>query len=346
MANEENQENPNPVAQFEQNTNDATKEESLQNQSEEPLNTQQSDDNVATIPQADPEIKEYQKEIKSLQKTKPKWLKILLIVIVILLLIVIVFIGLYFSGMLEKNEKDANTTKKPLPTQELNITKKPSYRFSPDHIRHDRLNKKLAFLTKYELSPEELNRTYNDANTTIYDKEIVYLSALEEKLKDANETNASLTTKISKPMNNAQEQNVIEATANNQNKKVSSKPQNTKMRSQNTTNKTMPKKTETVKTTHQKQQSKNTPLNKKQKYVQVVTLKYSMYKGFLDKVKEVDARISVCKDAQNRTQVFIGPFTSEANRKSVIKQINEKKLVNDAFGVEFTQAELDQRCNF
>jgi hypothetical protein len=90
-----------------------------------------------------------------------------------------------------------------------------------------------------------------------------------------------------------------------------------------------------------------TKKEKVQKYAQIATLKYKLYKSFLDKIKDVDARISICKDSKGRTQIFIGPFKNEKNRKAVIKEINaNKNAIDDAFSVELTPKEYNLKCDF
>lgn len=353
MQNEENQETIDiqqdsqvePKLELESNT-----EQTDLSDNDGPSNTED-----AQPEQIDPEANDYEKELKGLQKTKPKALKILIGVISFLLVVLLILVGLYFGGFFSKKEDEKNATKKPAhATHEVNVTKKPPYKFHAEDINHERLNHKLSFLTKHELNPSDLNKSLSqdDANTTIYDKETAYLSSLEEKVIDANSSKEqNQTTIVDTKKSTAQTVN-----EKNKPKEITHKEQSQKQpgNTKNTQKNEQPKieKHKAEKTKKPKEQTKTNKApqkqvnpNKKQKYIQVVTLQYAMYKGFLDKVKEVDARISVCKDAQGRTQVFMGPFANDINRKEVIKQINGS-LVKDAFGVEFSQVELEKRCNF
>lgn len=306
--------------------------------------------------------KAYKDELNNLQKKKPKWIKILLIVIGVLVVIMIAVVGLYFSGVLHSEE--SNTTKKQDHNKthqtDQNLSVKPKYQFHIDDIKVERVNKKLALLNKYELDPNDRNSSkQEDANTTIYDRDTVYLSSLEEKLKEQNSTTSdkNISTPSQKPTNNqvtkpaVNQENAKPTKENTQSQKtITNINKTTKEQSVTHTQKIMhPEKQKNNQATkNAAQEAKKSPSNKgsKTNYIQVVTLKYQLYKTFLDKVKVVDARISVCKDDQNRTQVFIGPFSDTKKRQEVLKQINSSGVVNDAFGVEFTQDEYNKRCNF
>lgn len=294
---------------------------------------------------------EYEKEIKSLQKKISPIQKILIGVVAFLLLVILVFTGLYFIGFFEPAVKvdEHNKTKKPTQHHEQNVTKKPQYKFDIEHINTDRINKKLSLLTRNSLSPQDLNTSmHGDNNLSMYDRETLELTGKEKYLAEANISNVSHEN-TSGSKNSTKEFNLEKNTSiKNHSKEVSkitsvqhiNKVNTKEVKTSVKIAKEVKKKTESVVVhTQQKQVKSNTKL----KYIQVVTLKYEMYKTFLDKVKEVDARISVCKDSQNRTQVFIGPFNDDKNRKAIIKQINSS-LVKDSFGVEFTKDEFEKKC--
>jgi hypothetical protein len=85
------------------------------------------------------------------------------------------------------------------------------------------------------------------------------------------------------------------------------------------------------------------PNNQFLKFIQVATLKYTLYTQFLREIKAVDARISICQNEQGRIQIFIGPFLDDVQRNFVVEKIN-KNVVTDAFALEFTQEEFYKRC--
>ncbi len=78
-------------------------------------------------------------------------------------------------------------------------------------------------------------------------------------------------------------------------------------------------------------------------FAQVATIKTKLYLSFLQKINKLEKRISVCRNDINHIEIFVGPFTSEEERSSVLNKINNS-LVNDAFAIDFTQNEFDKRC--
>ena len=79
------------------------------------------------------------------------------------------------------------------------------------------------------------------------------------------------------------------------------------------------------------------------KLIQVATIKQTLYLSYLNKVNKIDKRISVCRNNDNDIQVFIGPFQNSAERKIVLDGIHTQ-IAQDAFIVDFTQKEFDNRC--
>ena len=81
------------------------------------------------------------------------------------------------------------------------------------------------------------------------------------------------------------------------------------------------------------------------KFAQIATIKQHLYLSFLHQIREIDKRISVCRNDLNVIQIFVGPFENDEDRKEVLNKINQH-IVHDAFAIDFTQEEFDKRCNF
>jgi len=326
MANEELEEN--------NKQEDSSELELVEIEETEATNTENIDDSNA-VEESDDDTQEYE-----VQQKLTKIQKILIGVVGFLFLIVLVGAILYFMGYFDP--EPIKVTKTKIQTE---IKKNKKYQFKASDINENRINRKLSLLTKYELvlpetSKKEQETTKEDTNTTTVDtkakndteikeKEVKEEEIKEQEIKKEDTTSTTIDTKNKIAKNDTQI------------KEKETKEPETKKEDSNTT-------IVDTKANTKDEIKKKIPQYKGEeflKFIQVATLKYKLYKSFINQVKAIDARISICAYKKNKTQIFIGPFNDEEKRNSLVKKIN-KSVVNDAFKVEFTKEEFNKRCNF
>lgn len=283
------------------------------------------------------------------QKKLGKLQKILIGVVGSLILIVVIGLILFLTGFFDPEEPIAEPTDQTqTQTEQPIVEEKPKYVFKSEDIDENRLNKKLALLTKYEL---------------VEDPEIEEQKALEQQAiinninpqQEQNQQEQTNEQKVEQLVTNNKEETTEET---NQQEQSTNQTTQEEQPNDQTTNEVVQETTEKPDLVLEIAQE-NTDQNdeadslippvyegeKFLKFIQVATLQYKLYNSFLSQIKDIDARISICKYKENQTQIFIGPFENETNRDMLIKKINAT-IVNDAFKIEFTQEEFDSRCNF
>lgn len=310
------------------------------------------------------------------QKKAKKLNKVLVIVVGVLLGVLLIGLILFFSGVFDSEEvvtpptpteqqnpaqtTDGTTTNQPA---EVSI---PSYEFKTTDINITRLNKKLQALIDAPIQQEDKaeitiqtaqESTDKPLENSFYDEELeALLPKDEQNIPLAKEPDIIATTEPTQDkLNDIETQATKEPTTKQEelqdNKQV--KEENLIVTKQNEA----PTTSGDVVTDENKSQdivAKNdtqdnhTVKDEKNgkhflKFIQVATLKYKLYTQFLREIKAVDARISICQNDSGRIQIFIGPFLDDKQRSFVIEQINQS-VVNDAFGLEFTQEEYFRRC--
>jgi hypothetical protein len=277
------------------------------------------------------ETKEDTKEYEVQQKLS-KIQKILIGVVAFLFIIISIGAVLYYMGYFDPPPPP----KKQTINKEIKKDKK--YHFKASDIDAKRLNRKLSLLTKYELvlppKVEEKPKKIEKKKTEEPKKEELKVIKNKKIPKEETTTKKDLNKsvdKLEKPIKN-------EKTKEVEKKQEEEKQEEKKVIVQDTKK----DKTKLI---------KNIPEVPKYtgdeflKFIQVATLKYKLYKSFLNQVKAIDARISICSYKKDKTQIFIGPFNDDKKRDILVKKINTT-VVNDAFKIEFTQEEFNKRCNF
>ena len=93
--------------------------------------------------------------------------------------------------------------------------------------------------------------------------------------------------------------------------------------------------------------SNNTITNEenKLKFVLVHSLRYKLYKELILKTNSKKGRISICKNQNGRTAVYIGPFENEISQNTMLNLLKEQNNINVSLE-SLTQEEFDTRCNF
>jgi hypothetical protein len=369
VANDE--ENKQPIEQTLESEPNAT--ESKEVQSESNKNGDESiQDNVSQNENLDNLIDESE---NLTQKKAKKLNKVLVIVVGVLLGVLLIGIILFFIGVFDSEEVTpppvATTTDQQNPAQatdgattnqqaEVAI---PAYEFKTTDINVPRLNKKLQALIDAPIQKENeveetvqlaQNNTDQLSSGTFYDEELEALLPKEEQnialVQQPEQTIPTDTNNTDTKTTEEQETKKDELVDN----KLTEKELVATPKQESTTNQTtvIEDKKESQNSTIKEESEQVHPTIKDEtknnghhflKFIQVATLKYKLYTQFLREIKAVDARISICQNDNGRIQIFIGPFLDDKQRSFVIEQIN-KSVVNDAFGLEFTQEEYFRRC--
>ncbi|MEW6551406.1 MAG: hypothetical protein AB7E13_00430 [Arcobacteraceae bacterium] len=373
MANDE--ENKQPVEPLESESNSA------EIKTDEQSDSKQNGTEVAVkedVPQND-NLDNLLDESENLTQKKAKKLnKVLIIVIGVLIGLLLIGVILFFSGVFDSEEvvTQPSSTEQQNPTQATDGTTTtnqpvevsiPTYEFKTTDINIPRLNKKLQALIDAPIQQDDKaedtiqtaqESTDKPLENSFYDEELeALLPKDEQNVPLVKEPDIIATTEPTQDKLNdietqtTKEQPVTKQEELQDNKQV--KEENLVVTKQNE----VPITSDGVVTVENKSQdivakndTKNNHTVKDEKngkhflkFIQVATLKYKLYTQFLREIKAVDARISICQNDSGRIQIFIGPFLDDKQRSFVIEQINQS-VVNDAFGLEFTQEEYFRRC--
>ena len=284
------------------------------------------------------EVQEY-----SVQKKLGLVQKILIGTVGFLLLIVLVGAVLYFTGFFDPEPPKVEPEVAKEQVVEV-VPEKEKYLFKPDDINEARINRKLALLTKYELveDPEKEREKQEELK-----REQEYQA--KQKEKETVEQIPQTTKEEITPEENTQTQELQEPKEEltTQENTVTSEEQKEESVSMEQPKEVLDISEEEVDDNKAQEEvlTKQYEGEKFLKFVQVATLKYKLYNTFLSQIKDLDARISICKYKDNQTQIFIGPFENEDNREKILEKINQN-IAKDAFRIEFTQEEFESRCNF
>ncbi len=245
------------------------------------------------------------------EKKQTKLKKIVIAVGTLLGITILIAVILYFTGAFEseiiEEPQDINITQV---EKKKNISIKIEARkkyitFNMSQINVQRLNKKLSILTKYEILEEDA---------------IEKIKA-QEKEKLYKEQQA----RLEKFAKNNKEEPLF--------KKVENKIQKIDNIIKNTNN---------DKIEDKKIKVKEISLNL---FIQISTLKLNQFKSFIKKAKLVNANLSICKDINGKTQVFIGPFQSEDIREKILKTLSKKKIT-ETKNLNLSKEEFERRCSF
>jgi hypothetical protein len=80
-------------------------------------------------------------------------------------------------------------------------------------------------------------------------------------------------------------------------------------------------------------------------FVQIPTLKLKKFKRFIKHSKKVAANLSICKDKNGRTQIFVGPFVDKKSRQRALDLLN-KQLLNEVKQLDLSNKDFEQMCSF
>lgn len=313
--------------------------EYIEGHAEFPVHDEEHDEVEILEHEHDEEEEEEPKEsLLSKLKDRKNLLKVL-IGILILLITIIVLIFIFLPADSEDNsskEVPKPAVQEPIEEPQPQNVPTSSYEFKLDHINVTRVNKKLEFLTKYELlgmSEEEYMRqeqlkAEKKAKEEAELKERLRLEQEEkarlakeeaerqEKLRLEQEEKERLEKELAQKAAEEAEENKKEATAQT----VSSDENNTP--------------TEQIKSNE----------NMFLKFVHIPTYKKVLYKSELTKIKDIDARINPCRNTKNDIEIFIGPVDDENQYNTIVDALNQKVNYKNIKMLELTQEEFEERC--
>jgi len=250
-------------------------------------------------------------EVTSQTEKDKKIKKIIMAIGGLLVLTIIAGIIMYFMGLFDPKPikiADTNTTKTIKTKDKVEIVKyktKKKINFKMSLIDEKRLNARLQILTKYNV----LTKKEIKAQKTEQDERIKAL-AKEKKL-------------IAFAKQNKEEPLAIK-------KEITQKE---------TTKKEIIKNIITTKKSDSSQDIQ------KLNFVLVHSLKFRLYKDMILKTKTKQARISICKNENGRTAVYIGPFEEETSQKHMLKLMKEQSDIKASLA-NITAEEFNIRCNF
>ncbi len=249
------------------------------------------------------------------EKKQAKLKKIIVLVTALFIIVLITGAILYFTEAFDPEviepPKDEKTTKEDVikKNKEITIKSKPIKKhinFNVSQINAKRLNKKLSLLTKYEILEEDAIEKLKNAE--------------KEKLYQEQQTRLEAFAK------NNKEEPIF--------KKVKSDSK--------------------INHTNKYNDNPNIQADDKIKikqqivldyFIQIPTLKIKKFKKFIKKAKTINARLSICKNTNGRTVVFLGPFLSKKSRDNITNELS-KKLMKSTKKLDLSKEDFEKMCSF
>lgn len=81
------------------------------------------------------------------------------------------------------------------------------------------------------------------------------------------------------------------------------------------------------------------------KFINVAKIKGVLYKKYLDSVVAINPNVILCRDDKNRIELYYGPFNSDNERTELLNKLIDNNF-EQAYELEFTQEEFNNRCNY
>ncbi|MEA3383946.1 MAG: hypothetical protein U9Q20_04615 [Campylobacterota bacterium] len=81
------------------------------------------------------------------------------------------------------------------------------------------------------------------------------------------------------------------------------------------------------------------------KFVLVQSLQYKLYKNLISKTNSKNGRISICKNENGRTVVYLGPFENSKSQNKMFELLKNEGSTDISLET-LTKAQFDTRCNF
>ncbi|CAM3958190.1 hypothetical protein [Arcobacter cloacae] len=305
-------------------------------------------DNDSTIKDDDFE-KNKEEFIKKTKKNPLK--KILLILVAFLVSLLLIGVILYFTGFFEqKTQEPINTETNPQMTaQEQPVVEE--YKFDLKDINSKKLNDQLAALTNKNLNEEkqeELEKIENEKRLIDEEKKreeealkiheenlLKEQEALKEKKAELEKEKAELELLREEALKIKAELQV------NQNSSVDSNIEIENDKAETKDEKDEIENTDKIETPNSNQSQNNGFL----KFINVAKIKGVLYKKYLDSVVAINPNVILCRDDKNRIELYYGPFNSDNERTELLNRLIDNGF-EQAYELEFTKEEFDNRCNY
>ena len=332
MANDRNQENEEYK----------TPNKDISDEQEEQINIQLEDDSSKKVNDFEKNKEEF---IKKTKKNPLK--KILLILVAFLVSLLLIGVILYFTGFFEQKIQEPINTENNIQVtpQEQPIVEE--YKFDLKDINSKKLNEQLASLTNKNLNEEkqeELERIENEKKLIDEEKKkeeealkiheenlLKEQEALKEKKAELEREKAELEILRQEALKIKSE---LQANQNNDNLN-----ENTNIEIQNNT---IEAKDEIENIEKDNNINRN---NGFLKFINIAKIKGVLYKKYLDDVISVNANVILCRDDKNRIELYYGPFNSDNERTELLNKLIDNGF-EQAYELEFTKEEFDNRCNY
>jgi len=245
-------------------------------------------------------------------KKEAKLKKIIILVGGLFGIVILIGVILYFTGAFEPEEieevVDSNTTEV-IKEKVVSIKIKPIkkyIKFKPTQINVKRLNKKLSLLTKYEiLEGDEIERL------KAIEKEKMYKQRQKKlELFARNNKEEQIFKKIIKDTDIVhQNEFMVDGIVVDKNQTTITKDKIIALES----------------------------------YIQIPTIKLRKFQKFIKDSKKITANLSICKDNNGRTQIFIGPYLDTASRATIIKTVS-KELKKHIILLDLSKNQIEKMC--
>ena len=244
---------------------------------------------------------------------KDKKIKLIIYILAGLIAVILIsFFTAYFMGVFDPEPvvvKDINKTKKPKNNIIVVDIKNKQIDFKISMINKNRLNRRLKVLTKYDIIEDDALARFKQK-----EKERLY------KLKMA---------RLEEFASHNKEESLFK---NNITNKTKSKHKN-----RFTTNES--NKSNDIIYEHILE-------NQKLTFIQIPSLKYKKYKDIIKREKTKSIQISICKNKEDKVDVYIGPIYIKTIVNNIFNAVNKTSKSNDAKIIILTKKEFDKRCDF
>jgi hypothetical protein len=251
-----------------------------------------------------------EKEELTPEEKKEKKLKLFVYIVAGLLVLVIIAFGvLFYMGAFDEPKPVVKKVVKVKKHKNNNIiidVKNKEINFKIDMINVKRLNRRLSFLTKYDILEDDALAKFKQK-----EKERLYKLKMKrlEEFASRNKEESLFKTK-----NNLQ-------------------VKDTKRKNRFLIDEKHP----------MSEANKNILENEELVFIQIPSLKYKKYRDIINKEKTKSIQISICRNSINKVDVYIGPIYVKTIINNIIKSIKNK---NDAKIIILTKKEFDKRCDF
>lgn len=283
--------------------------------------------------------------------------KILIGIVTLLLLLLIIGAVLYFTGFFAPKEIEKIETFEVTAPIEKVETNENSYKFDIKDINSKKLNEQLANLTTRSINNEKIEEVEKKDN----EKKLLEEQKLKEDelLKSQEDELAKQKAQLEEKKLELEKEKAQLEGMKQQAAQLKSELESTS--SSNITDGVPSKATEKIKTTNSNNPAKEVTNNKQEKtaslnkdvnknnqfllFISVAKIKGVLYKKYLDKIVAVNPDIKLCRDDENRIELYYGPFEKNEDRANLLNKLISNKF-NEAYELEFTQEEYDKRCNY